>query len=188
MKRVHCFSARAFAAAAALIAAALLFLPALADSYSSSNMRLARFEGDVTVEDETGSPRFIMENIRLAGGDTLITGPGASASVSLDDGRILTVDSESRVGFSVSGSSMVLTLQGGSIMLDVSSKLNENESLDIQTSTMVVGIRGTVIVVSDRGAGENGRTSTACLLEGPSSISYTDESGQAHSVSLKSGQ
>ena len=43
---------------------------------------------------------------------------------------------------------MKLSLAEGSFLLDVSEKLNKDESLDIRTSTMAVGIRGTVVLVS----------------------------------------
>ena len=112
---------------------------AAAETYDASTMRLARYEGDVTIEDADGKARFVMENVRFRSGESMITGTGATASVNLDDTKVLTLDEQSRVKFLQSGSHMELALTAGTLFLDVSAKLDENETLDITTSTMTVG-------------------------------------------------
>ena len=72
---------------------------ALADSYTSTTMRLLRFEGTVEIEDASGKPRAVMENARLSSGESMKTAAASSASVGLDEGRIVTLDEKSRVEF-----------------------------------------------------------------------------------------
>ena len=56
---------------------------ALADSYTSTTMRLLRFEGNVEIEDASGKPRAVMENARLSSGESMKTAAASSASVGL---------------------------------------------------------------------------------------------------------
>ncbi|MBR0464248.1 MAG: FecR domain-containing protein [Clostridia bacterium] len=188
----------------ALLLALTLCGTALAESYSGSTIRLLRYEGDVEITDPAGSPRFIMPNARFSDGETLKTGPDGSASVSVDDGRILTLDAESAVTFAQSGNSLTLTLSEGSLFLDVAEKLDPGESLDIHTSNMTVGIRGTIVFVSTgHGAASasaggleevltteasGGITTRLGVLEGHTEISYVDEMGAAQSLEVQAGQ
>ena len=121
-----------------------------AESYEAGTMRLLRFDGDVEILDADGFPRFVLENVRFASGETLRTGEDSRASVSMDDSKIVTLDAQSRVTFVQESSHLLLTLNEGTIFLDVSQKLDENESLDIQTTTMTAGIRGTIVFLTER--------------------------------------
>ncbi len=182
-----------------------------AESYSAITMRLLRYSGTVEIEDASGKPRFIMENARFNSGESMKTGPESYAAVSLDSSKILTLDAESRVEFAKNANSLVMKLTQGSLLLDVQEKLNENESLDIQTSTMVVGIRGTIVFVS---VGEDpeqsalaegapsgqltevlnakqsagGQITTLGVLEGVAQLSYRDDSGTQRRLDVSAGQ
>ncbi len=137
----------ALVAAAAVLALAG-FGTALSEEYTAGTMRLLHYEGTVEIENAAGSPRFVMENVRFGSGEAMRTGESSMASVGLDDSKILTMDAESRVEFIKEGNHMLLTLTAGSLFLDVKEKLDENETLNIQTNTMVVGIRGTALYVT----------------------------------------
>ena len=182
-----------------------------AESYSAITMRLLRYSGTVEIEDASGKPRFIMENARFNSGESMKTGPESYAAVSLDSSKILTLDAESRVEFAKNANSLVMKLTQGSLLLDVQEKLNENESLDIQTSTMVVGIRGTIVFVS---VGEDpeqsalaegapsgqltevlnakqsagGQITTLGVLEGVAQLSYRDDTGTQRRLDVSAGQ
>ena len=121
---------------------------ALADSYTSTTMRLLRFEGTVEIEDASGKPRAVMENARLSSGESMKTAAASSASVGLDEGRIVTLDEKSRVEFKKQDGAVSMNLTEGKIFLDVSEKLGEGESMGITTATMAIGIRGTIIYAS----------------------------------------
>ena len=141
-----------FILCAVLFLALLLSLAscAFAESYDASNMRLMRHEGTVEIFDVNGEPRFLMDNVRFISGESMRTGEDGQASVSLDDTRIVSLDTNTRVEFIQEAGHMQLNLLEGTIFLDVSAKLDENESFDIQTTTMTVGIRGTLISASQK--------------------------------------
>ena len=168
------------------LAVLLLFCPAaVSESYEASTMRLIRYEGEVEVLDASGNARFLMENGRFASGETLSTGPAGSASVSLDSSKIVTLDEKTRTAFAREGSHLKLTLLEGSLFLDVEKKLDANETLDIETSTMTVGIRGTIVFVSEQPVAG---TTQLSVLEGVSEISYQDEAGTRRVTEVPAGQ
>ena len=62
----------------------------MAESYDAGTMRLLRYEGSVEIFDPEGVPRFVLENVRFASGETMQTGEDGIASVGLDDTKIVT--------------------------------------------------------------------------------------------------
>ena len=126
------------------------------ESYSATSMRLLRYEGEIEILDEEGQPRFIMENARFNSGETLNTKEESTASVELEEERIVTLDEKTSVEFSQQGSSMKMDLKEGTLLLDVENKLDVNEALDIQTSNMTIGIRGTIVYASSQTGEEEG--------------------------------
>ena len=187
---------------------------ASAESYSASVMRLLNYEGDVYILDADGNARFLMENVRFNSGESLSTGAKAMASVSLDATKILTLDSMTQVTFVKANNHMTLTLSSGRLLLDVQAKLDENETFDIQTSTMTVGIRGTTILLSSFDGSEeeinkallesnasfrellnrtlpegySGDFSQLVVLEGAAVATYQDTNRQARSVEVHAGE
>ena len=163
-----------------LLALSLILTPVLAeDSYDASTMRLLRYDGNVEIFDTEGVSRFVMENVRFASGESMQTGEESSASVGLDDTKIVTLDAQTNVGFVQEGEHMLLNLLEGQIFIDVSEKLDENASFDIQTTTMTVGIRGTIIFAQViPGASPADPTTTAFgVMEGKGQVDATDSSG-----------
>ena len=180
----------------------------LADSYTSTTMRLLRFEGNVEIEDASGKPRAVMENARLSSGESMKTAAASSASVGLDEGRIVTLDEKSRVEFKKQDGAVSMNLTEGKIFLDVSEKLGEGESMGITTATMAIGIRGTIIyascmpVTDESAAGmesvdlkglspEKGHIvsiSQIGVLEGTAQITYTDNSNRQQTVAVEAGK
>ena len=177
-----------------LLTVFLIFLVAfsLAESYEASTMRLLQHSGAVEIFDVSGAPRFLLDNVRFASGESLKTGEDGSASVSLDDTKILTMDFNSWVEFLQEAGHMQLNLLEGSLFLDVQKKLDENESFDIQTTTMTVGIRGTLIFVSDGKAASAAAVDDDCItigiLEGGGRFSFTDPSGAKRVFDASAGQ
>ena len=181
---------------------------ALADSYTSTTMRLLHYEGTVEIEDASGKPRAVMENARFSSGESMKTAAASSASVGLDEGRIVTLDEKSRVEFKKQDGAVSMNLTEGKIFLDVSEKLGANETMDITTATMAIGIRGTIVYVSsepvtdETAAGmesvdlkglapEKGHIvsiSQIGVLEGTAQITYTDNSNRQQSVAVEAGK
>jgi len=141
-------SRRLLSIPAVLLLTLILTVNVMAETYTATTMRLLRYEGKVEIQDSSGKSSLVMENIRLNSGDSLQTGAGSSASIGLDSAKIVTLDENTKVEFTKQAKEMKLFLVEGSFLLDVSEKLNKDESLDIRTSTMAVGIRGTVVLVS----------------------------------------
>ena len=52
---------------------------ALADSYTSTTMRLLHYEGTVEIEDASGKPRAVMENARFNSGEAMKTSAARSS-------------------------------------------------------------------------------------------------------------
>ena len=108
----------------------------------ATTMRLLRIVGEVTLE-ENGVLKTVMEDLRLSDGNALSTGAQSLVSVGLDDYKIINLEENSRAEFHQDGKKMELKLTEGSLFFDVRKPLSDNESLEIKSSTMTVGIRGT---------------------------------------------
>lgn len=124
-------------------------------------MRIAEIKGIVNLEDSGKSTR-IVDNMRLHDGNALSTETESYVSVNLDDSKLVTVEEASRAEFVKSGKNIELELTRGSLFFNVMKPLAKDESFDITTSTMVVGIRGTSGVVT---MGDDGRANFY-LIEG----------------------
>jgi hypothetical protein len=115
----------------------------LSRGYYAKTMRLLRIEGTVNIEDANGNARPVLNNVRFNSGEALSTGSDGLASVGLDDTKIVTLENDSRVEFTKSLNSLELNLTQGGLYFEVTEHLEPDETFDIRTSTMTVGIRGT---------------------------------------------
>ncbi len=113
----------------------------------ATTMRMLRMEGTVNLE-ENGKVKAVREDLRLKNGNAVNTEAASLCSIGLDDTKIVTMNEVSRAEFSQKGKALELNLTKGSLYFEVSKKLASDESFEIQTSTMVVGIRGTSGYVS----------------------------------------
>jgi len=140
-------------AAIILVAAAVIFLY-FRLQIRATTMRVLRMEGVVSLEDD-GKEKTIRENIRLNSGNALSTAVKSLVSIGLDDTKVVTLDELSRAIFEQKGRKLDLNLTDGSLFFEVSKPLEDEETFDIATSTMVVGIRGTSGWVSVEGEHES---------------------------------
>lgn len=131
------------ACAVILIAAITVLIVFLSSGYYATTMRLLKIEGTVTLEDENGVEKSIVKNMRFSSGQALNTGASSLASIALDDDKIVTLQENSRAEFTKSRNMMELKLTAGGLFFEVNKTLETDETFDIRTSTMVVGIRGT---------------------------------------------
>lgn len=113
----------------------------------ATTMRLLRMEGTVHLE-ENGVSKTVKETLRLKSGNALDTEAMSLVSIGLDDTKIVTMNEISRAEFEKKGKKLDLNLTQGSLYFEVTEKLKEDETFEIRTSTMVVGIRGTSGYVS----------------------------------------
>ena len=165
----------------AIIAGIALFLNS---KYLATTMRLLRVEGTVNIEDSTGSTKPVIDNIRFQSGDALNTGSDGLASVGLDDTKIVTLENDSRAEFYKNNKQLELKLTKGALFFEVTEKLADDETYEIKTSNMSVGIRGTSgYVYYD----EDGRESVI-ITDGVVKVSaYNPETGETKTIEVHGG-
>ena len=135
----------AFAGAGAVLIAGIVAAVILlaGNGYTATTMRLLRVEGSVNIENSKGETKPVIDKIRFQSGDALNTGDDGIASVGLDDTKIVTLQSDSRVEFQKQNKKLELKLTKGALYFEVTEHLKDDETYEIHTSNMTVGIRGT---------------------------------------------
>ena len=150
----------------------------------ATTMRILGFEGKVVLE-ENGKNKKIKENIRLNSGNELLTSYFSTATIGLDDAKIVSMDQKSEAEFIQSGKKLEMNLIMGSIFFVVKEPLKDDETFDIKTSTMMVGIRGTsgYVEVNDDG------TERLIVTDGVVHVTYTNpETGEVSEEDVSAGQ
>ena len=94
---------------------ALIFILVYRRGIRATTMRLLRYEGTVTME-ENGTSKSVKENLRLRSGNSLDTAVSSLVSIGLDDTKIVTMDELSRSEFNQKGKYLNLNLTKGSIV------------------------------------------------------------------------
>ena len=163
-----------------------LAIPAqAANSTKASTMRLMETEGTATVENAIGKKLSIQDKMRLYSGYEVSTEKASYAYISLDNSKAVKLDASSAVKVNQSGKKLELDVTAGELMFNVPVALKSDESLNIRTSTMVTGIRGTAGWVNalDR------YTTRVGVLEGSVTIQSKDPfTGADRSVTIVGGQ
>ena len=119
-----------------------LMTPALA-AETASVIRLTKTTGTVAISKSSGKSISLLKNMRLYNGYHVSTDEESYAWINLDDSKLLKEDAESEVEVRKDGKNLEVLVASGNIFFDVAEDLGDDESLNIRTSTMVVGIRGT---------------------------------------------
>lgn len=137
----------------------------------ASTIRLARTEGTVMLTDKAGKTLTKTEGMRLFTGNTIATTADKSyAWMNLDDTKAAKLDAYSEAVIEKSGKNLSIKLNAGDIFFDVKEKLAADESFEIRTSTMVMGIRGTIGAVRAVDANR----ATIMILEGEVQVTVTN--------------
>lgn len=174
--------------AAALLALAVVLScvpPGLAVSDTAATMRLTKTEGTVSVSNSSGKNISVIKNMRLHNGYQLESEEESYAWVDLDSAKLVKLDAVSQASIRKSGKKLEILLDSGNLFLNVSQPLEDDESLNIRTSTIVVGIRGTsaIVEVQDKS------TVRVIMLEGRSELSVTDPvTGQVKTETVAGGE
>ena len=124
-----------------------LVTPASAATARATTMKLEKTEGTVTLKTQNGSERKITTGMRLYNGNALETAKYSYAHISLDSTKAVKLDQSSSATLRQSGKQLELLVKSGKLFFNVNKKLDSNESMNVRTSTMVTGIRGTCGVV-----------------------------------------
>lgn len=169
MKQEHIFCK---AVSSLLIAAALLACTSCGKENEAATMKLIKAEGAVSVDDAKGKSLKPIENMGLHSGYGVGTQTESYAWINLDDVKLAKLDQDSRVAIEKEGKKLAIDVQSGSMFFNITKALGEDESMDIRTSTMIVGIRGTSGWVIDN----DGKSSIA-LLHGKAEAAISTDSG-----------
>ena len=132
-------------AALCLTLALLLAMSALALAVSASgaDLRLVATEGTVTLRNSSGKTLSVRDDMKLYSGYVLSTSAKSYAYVTLDSTKVVKLDAGTEVEIRKSGTKLEVLVSAGKLFFNVKAPLSSDESLNIRTSTMVTGIRGT---------------------------------------------
>ncbi len=165
---------------------AALAIPVLAaESASAGTMRLEAVEGTVAVKSASGLSVKLSDKMRLYNGYSIQTKANSYAYISLDGSKTLKLGASSEVSVSKSGRKLEVTLVSGSMFFNAAKPLQKGESLNIRTSTMVTGVRGTAgcVEAPDRDHAD------IELLTGHLEVTGRDpSSGRTEMVELSAGE
>lgn len=161
--------------------------PAFAATARATTMKLEKTTGTVTLKTQNGTARKITDGMRLYNGNTLQTGADSYAYVSLDSSKAVKMDENSQATLRQNGKDLELLVKSGKLFFDVSVPLTSRENMNIRTSTMVTGIRGTCGVVEY----VSPTVAKLYLLEGKVALNDGEKTvmvygGQVATVELKS--
>lgn len=158
----------------ALLFVMLLCCAACTSKAIATTMHLIKTLGTVDVADNNGDDVAIVDDLGLYNGYQVDTQDASYAWINLDDVKLTKMDECSDVTIQKEGQNLEIFVNSGSLFFNVTEPLKDDESMNIRTSTMMVGIRGTCgwVNVPD----ENHMQ--VYLLEGKVTCSIYDEADQ----------
>lgn len=106
-------------------------------------MRLEKSEGSVTVNDGDGKAQEPREKLPLYSGYGIETQSTSFSWFNLDDTKLAKMDENSAASIEKEGRNLKLLADKGRLYFNVTEPLEDDETLEIHTSSMIVGIRGT---------------------------------------------
>lgn len=121
----------------------VLLLPACGGKNTAATMHLVRTEGAVSVNDTDGAPVTLIENLGLYSGYGVATRAESYGWIDLDETKLAKMDENSEVEIVKSDKLLEVRVQSGGLFFNVTEPLADDETMNIRTSTMLVGIRGT---------------------------------------------
>ncbi|MBS6955180.1 MAG: FecR domain-containing protein [Enterocloster asparagiformis] len=173
------------AVSALLIAVPGLLSSAAQETAQASSIRLTALEGEVSVAGQGGKALAAFENMRILSGYSLETGKESYAGFVLDDVKAAKLDALSTAEVRKKDKKLELLLSSGSVFCDIKEPLKSDETMNIRTSTMITGIRGTVLYVKVT----DQNTSTVFVLEGSVAMrGINPETGRTAEVLVGTGQ
>lgn len=162
-----------------------LAVPALAEDATGTEIRLLQTEGTVNVTSTSGKSYSTREDMRLYNGYVVSTEEASYAWITLDSDKAVKLDQCSSLEVRRSGKTLELLLKSGELFFNVTAPLKEDEKLNIRTSTMVTGVRGTAgwVRMVDTGKSQVGilEGKVVCRVVNPAT-------GASRTLIVKAGQ
>ena len=164
---------RAYRCAALLLVVSLVLSMAACSGQNTTaaTMHLRRAEGTVSVSGGDGKDVPVLEKLGLYSGYGVNTRSESYAWIDLDDVKLTKLDQNSEIAIQKEGKKLDIEVKSGSLFFNVTQPLEDDETMNIRTSTMLVGIRGTCGWVEHRDG-----LSRVYILEGKVSCSAGDQS------------
>lgn len=130
---------------AGIVLAAVLFLAGCGDKKTAATMYLVQTKGTVGVQDEKEKEVSLVDNLGLYSGYQVGTEAESYAWIDLDQVKLAKMDQNSEIEIrkEEKAKELEIFVQSGSMFFNVEKPLEEDESMDIRTSSMIAGIRGT---------------------------------------------
>lgn len=152
---------------------------------TATTIQVTETEGTVSVTNSRGRSLTLSENMRLYNGYQVTTQESSYAWLNLDDSKLAKEDAASVVEIRKDGKKLELLVSSGNLYFNVTKPLDSDETLNIRTSSMVTGVRGTCGWVESVDSGH----SQVYVLEGTLECQVTDPvSGQSKTATLRSGE
>nr|MCR5791660.1 BspA family leucine-rich repeat surface protein [Lachnospiraceae bacterium] len=152
---------------------------------AACTIKLEQTTGTVSVMNSASRALGGRNDMRLLNGYQVKTEQKSYAWLSLDSTKAAKLDAKSNVSVRSMGRKLELLLKSGNLFFNVTKKLDDKEEMNIRTSTMITGIRGTVGWVGETKPGE----STVAILEGAVECKVTNPSGgYVKSTTVKAGE
>ncbi len=111
------------------------------------NIRITDVTGDVTIYREDEDDLEAEEDMKLLSGDELVTEPGASVTLCLDNDKYIVVDEDSKLVLIAEGtkedSKTSIELEYGAVFSDIKNRLSEESEFEVVTPASVMSVRGT---------------------------------------------
>ena len=148
---------QAFTRLTALALSLALLLTSCSGGASATSMHLRKTEGTVGVSDGEGKDITAKDDLGLYSGYQVGTQEKSYAWIDLDRVKLTKLDADSQIEINKEGKKLEINVKSGSLFFNVTEPLDDDETMNIAASTMIIGIRGTCGWV-----GEN----TAALLGG----------------------
>ena len=158
------------------------------DETKGKSLILEKTEGTVEIENAKGKIIDLRNGSKMYNGYRITTEEGY-AWLALDGTKLIKLDWNSEVSVKKNRKKYEVMLESGSLFFNVSKPLEKVENLDIRTSTMSTGIRGTLGKVTSEGVQDDAgveEITTVELYEGKVEISYHGRNGAVHSKNLES--
>lgn len=109
----------------------------------ASVIELEKSEGEIEIINGRGKDILPAENLHLFQGYMMATQDLSYAWLNLDRARLVKMDEESQIELEKSGKKLEIVVDRGNLFFNIAEPLKDDETLDIRTSSMMVGIRGT---------------------------------------------
>lgn len=138
---------------------------------SATTMRLAKHEGELSVVDGKGEAMEPRDDMKVYSGYQMATEEISYAWIDLDSVKLAKMDETTEVEIEKENKDLNLHLKSGGLFFYVAEPLEEDETMKISTSTIVVGIRGTSGWVE----AESENVSNVYILEGTVEIAPEED-------------